>query len=154
MFFVIISSRLKIQMCHCHMALRAENQYRCIVVHGFSEFDPSYDLNANVSNENTILLMGFLFRRPFVSHLSMSVHVWSQFCHKFPQFTIKSLGHDKSDMRENQIFLKKNHDKILDNHDCAMIMNRRDMLLIVVTSPWLLIKAWLDIDRLYGTVAD
>lgn len=61
-------------MCHCHMALRAENQYR-IVVHGFSEFDPSYDLNANVSNENTILLMGFLFRRPFVSHLSMSVHV-------------------------------------------------------------------------------
>lgn len=36
-----------------------------------------------------------------------------------------------------------------------MIMNRRDMLLIVVvTSPWLLIKAWLDIDRLYGIVAD
>lgn len=46
-------------MCHCRMALQAENQYRCIIVHGVSEFDPSYDLNANVSNENTILLMGF-----------------------------------------------------------------------------------------------
>lgn len=59
-------------------------------------------------------------------------------------------------MRENKAFLKKNnHDKILDNRDCTMIMNRRDMLLIVVvTSPWLLIKAWLDIDRLYGIVAD
>lgn len=60
-------------------------------------------------------------------------------------------------MRENKVFKKKknNHDKILDNRDCTMIMNRRDMLLIVVvTSPWLLIKAWLDIDRLYGIVAD
>lgn len=63
-------------MCHCRMALQAENQYRCIIVHGVSEFDPSYDLNANVSNENTILLMGFYLGDAFFfSHLSVSVHV-------------------------------------------------------------------------------
>lgn len=60
-------------------------------------------------------------------------------------------------MRENKVFKKKknNYDKIFDNRDCIMITNRRDMLLIVVVIFfWLLIKVWLDIDRLYGIVVD
>lgn len=38
----------------------SENQYRCVVVHDVFQFDPTYDLNSNVSNGNTILLMGFI----------------------------------------------------------------------------------------------
>lgn len=151
-----ISSRLEIQICHCGMALR---QRINITV-------SSYMMYSNLIQHMIWIVMypmkiqyylWVLFRKQFFfSHTNVSVHVWSQFCRKFSQFTIKSIGHDKSDMRENKAFKKKNnHDKILDNRDCTMIMNRRDMLLIVVvTSPWLLIKAWLDIDRLYGTVAD
>lgn len=38
----------------------SENQYRCVLVHDVFQFDPTYDLNSNVSNGNTILLMGFI----------------------------------------------------------------------------------------------
>lgn len=31
----------------------SENQYRCVVVHDVFQFDPTYDLNSNVSNGNT-----------------------------------------------------------------------------------------------------
>lgn len=155
-FFVRISSRLEIQICHCGMALR---QRINIAV-------SSYMMYSNLIQHMIWIVMypmeiqyylWVLFRKQFFFLTQMWV------CMFDPNFVANFHSSQLSQSamitvtweRTKHLKKKNNHDKILDNRDCTMIMNRRDMLLIVVvTSPWLLIKAWLDIDRLYGIVAD
>lgn len=155
-FFVRISSRLEIQICHCSMALR---QRINIAV-------SSYMMYSNLIQHMIWIVMypmeiqyylWVLFRKQFFFLTQMWVCMFDpNFVANFHSSQLSQSAMIKVTWERTKHLKKKNnHDKILDNRDCTMIMNRRDMLLIVVvTSPWLLIKAWLDIDRLYGIVAD